>query len=158
MKRVKNPRIREAEINRETHERVMKEEKIAHEKKTIEDVYSVYKKWMHFEDTDVIDLTMAVPLTKQKKGTPVWIVIIGRSGGGKSQLIRALEKIPDTILLDDLTPNALASGAKEYISTGKSRKVDDLGSRWDGKSTFLQFLMLSYRLVLKITDQEIDLM
>lgn len=137
MIRSKNPKIREAETMKEIHTRVMNTEKKNHEKKTLQDVYDVYQKWLYFEDTDVIDLTLATALTSQKKGTPIWIIVIGRSGGGKSQLIRALAEIPNVKMLDNLTPNALASGAKEYVSKGKTRKVNDLGTEWEGKSTFV---------------------
>ena len=137
MKRAKNPKIAEAETMKEIHKRVMGEEKKKHEKKSLEEVYEVYKKWMYFESMDVIDVILATALTREKRGTPVWIIIIGRSGSGKSQLIRALERIEDTKILDDLTAQTLASGAKIHIGKGKSRPVNDLGSEWEGKDTLV---------------------
>lgn len=104
------------------------------EPKTLEDVYEVFRKWLLIYDTDQIDLLLATALTNQKKGTPVWIVFIGDSGEGKSQLIRSLCLCNNTIVKDDITSHTLASGAKQG-KTGKP--VRDLGQDLAGKSTII---------------------
>lgn len=108
----------------------LKIQELPEEPKSLEEVYSVFQKWMYIEDTDPIDLVLATALSSQKKGTPVWMILVGASSGGKSQFIRALSDIPNAMLQDDITPNTLASGAKI-----KGKKVEDLGMKLQGKST-----------------------
>jgi hypothetical protein len=95
---------------------------------TLEDVYVIFKKYLHIPDTRIIDLILAVALTIKIKGTKIWIIIVGPSGDTKTALVSSLEGIGilRVIKLDQLTRNTLASGAIDK-KTGKP--VEDLGSR-----------------------------
>ena len=110
----------------------LKIQELPEEPKSLDDVYKTFKEWMYIEDTDPIDLVLATALSSQKKGTPVWMILVGASSGGKSQFIRALSDIPNSMLQDDITPNTLASGARI-----KGKKVEDLGMKLEGKSTIV---------------------
>lgn len=72
-------------------------------------------KYQYFEDTKVIDICLAsIISTRLKLGDPVWLVIIGASSGGKSQLLRPLALTDDKFIhrIDDLTENTFLSGMK----------------------------------------------
>lgn len=72
-------------------------------------------KLLHFEDTGVIDVLMAANLaTRLELGNPIWLIIIGVSSGGKSQIIRPLATADPKFVhrVDDLTENTLISGMR----------------------------------------------
>lgn len=71
------------------------------------------QKYQYFEDTNVIDIAIAsVVATRLKIGDPVWMIIIGASSGGKSQILRPLSLTDPKFLhrVDDLTENTFLSG------------------------------------------------
>lgn len=80
-------------------------------------------KYQYFENTDVIDVALAnIISTRLKLGKPVWLVIIGASSGGKSQIIDPISMTgqggkKDYIhRVDDLTENTFLSGMGEEFS------------------------------------------
>jgi len=73
------------------------------------------QKYQYLEDTSIIDVASASQIANRLKlGDPVWLLIIGASSGGKSQILRpiALADRKFVHLVDDLTPNSFLSGAK----------------------------------------------
>ena len=91
------------------------------------------QKYQYFEDTKIIDVSLASILaTRMKLGDPVWLVIIGASSGGKSQILRPLSLTDGKFIhrVDDLTENTFLSGAK--VSKGEEnpsllKKIGDHG-------------------------------
>lgn len=87
--------------------------KLAELKKEIE-------QYQYFEDTSIIDISLAAVIaTRLQLGNPIWLIIIGASSGGKSQILRPIA-LTDTKFLhrvDDLTENTFLSGMK--LSKGK---------------------------------------
>lgn len=80
---------------------------------TLEQLKQEIQQYQYFEDTDIIDVAIAsIIATRLKLGDPIWLVIIGASSGGKSQILRPLS-LTDTKFLhriDDLTENTFLSG------------------------------------------------
>jgi len=77
-------------------------------------VYEVCQKWLNIEDLDRIDLMLAVALTSRTKGTRLWVLFVGASGDGKSELVNALDDGGlHTYLLHKLTSKTLVSGNKK---------------------------------------------
>jgi len=80
----------------------------------IKKVYEVCQKWLNIEDLDRIDLMLAVALTSRTKGTRLWVLFVGASGDGKSELVNALDDGGlHTYLLHKLTSKTLVSGNKK---------------------------------------------
>jgi len=75
---------------------------------------------LYIEDEGVIDIILASIISNSiAKTDPVWLMLVGPSSGGKSQLLRPFAVAnPDFIhRVDDLTENSLISGQKtEEIS------------------------------------------
>lgn len=70
------------------------------------------QKYQYFEDTSIIDLTLASLIaTRMNLGDPIWLVIIGASSGGKSQILRPLSLTDEKYIhrVDDLTENTFLS-------------------------------------------------
>ena len=79
---------------------------------TLEDVYKTVEKWLHIRlrDRNRIDVELATKLSEAESGEPLWIIIIGASGDWKTAFTRAFFKTPNTIVMDQITENTLASG------------------------------------------------
>lgn len=75
------------------------------------DVHRTIKKWLFISDTSIIDIILAVVLTNQKKGTPVWMFIVAQSGELKTELLRSLYNLENVIVVSDLTVKGFVSGS-----------------------------------------------
>ena len=79
---------------------------------TFADVEKVYRKWLFLDyDQDIIKIVFGTVLGNSYDGPPVWLMIVGPSGGGKTALIEGLQKADQMILVSNLTPASLASGS-----------------------------------------------
>lgn len=72
-------------------------------------------RWLHIapEDQDLIDFTLAVARSNLLSGDPLWGLIIDASGGGKTELLRALRNRPETFFLSNLSEKTLMSGYRD---------------------------------------------
>jgi hypothetical protein len=81
---------------------------------TLEDLKLEVQKYQYIEDTNIIDVTLAsIIATRLKLGDPIWLIIIGASSGGKSQILRPMSLTDGKFMhrVDDLTDNTFLSGA-----------------------------------------------
>lgn len=79
------------------------------------DLKAEVQKYQYLEDTQIIDVSLASIIgTRLKLGDKIWLVIIGASSGGKSQILRPLSLTDAKFLhrVDDLTENTFLSGMK----------------------------------------------
>ncbi|MDY6769300.1 MAG: hypothetical protein SVW02_04300, partial [Candidatus Nanohaloarchaea archaeon] len=89
---------------------------------TLADVHAVFNEWMELDDTRRIDVTLAVALSNQSPDLePLWLILIGPSGDGKTEQVRALrdpleigglEEEASTKRISEITQNTLVSGMK----------------------------------------------
>jgi len=91
---------------------------------SLNDLYTVYKKWLYLEDTKRVDVVLAVYLSKKLEGTPLWLIIVGNSGDGKTEQIMALKQCDDFHVEHSMTARTLVSG---------NPKVNDLAPELNGK-------------------------
>ncbi|MFB6199419.1 MAG: hypothetical protein ABEJ83_00950 [Candidatus Nanohaloarchaea archaeon] len=105
---------------------------------TLEDVHSAFDKWMEIEDMNRIDIMLATHLSNlNPKQPPIWIILIGPSGDGKTEQLKALrdpleDKNPeeaDTKKISEITKNTLVSGMDE--------EGVDLAPTLDGKTILI---------------------
>jgi len=124
-------------------ENLTAEEKTALElilsKPTLEILYSIYKKYLYIQDTNRIDVVLAVALSRKLEGLPLWLFIVGPSGDGKTEQIKALDDGGITTKrLDNITSRTLIQGEKS--------RENDLMPQLKDKliliSDFAQFLKL----------------
>lgn len=67
--------------------------------------------WMLLADAGIVKLLAAIIVANRfKKRDPIWAMIIGPSGGGKTELLSMLFDLPDVYPISLLTPNTLLSG------------------------------------------------
>ena len=89
-------------------------------------VKNVANRWLYLEDDTYIDVVLATVIAHGFGGDPLWLMLIGSSGSGKTEVLRALYG-PRVHHMSDLTPHALVSGLKQ--SKGDPSVLPDL----DGK-------------------------
>lgn len=96
-----------------------------------------FREYLEVPDETLIDVCMAVALhsTIQESGTPIWIVIIGPSGAGKTQIAsQPFQKWTDRIYnIDMITPRTFVTGfvkGKDLLPSlqGKLVLLKDLSS------------------------------
>jgi len=101
---------------------------------SLAEVYRVVKKWLYMTNLERVDIILATVLSLFYDGNPLWVFIIGSSGDGKTEIVRALDGLPHVRKIDQLTANTFASGKKG---------AHDLGAELDGKRTILIFIDLA---------------
>jgi hypothetical protein len=87
------------------------------------------EKYQYFEDTNIIDVSLATIIaTRLKLGDPIWLVVIGPSSGGKSQILRPLSLTDPKFIhrVDDLTESTFLSGAK---GVGEASLLNRIGPK-----------------------------
>lgn len=74
------------------------------------------QQYQYLEDTGIIDVTLAsIIANRLKLSDPVWLIIIGASSGGKSQIVRPIAMSDSKFIhkVDDVTENTFLSGVRE---------------------------------------------
>jgi len=77
----------------------------------LEEVYKVYKKYFHVEDTKRIDIVLATALSQKLPGIPIWLIIVGPSGDMKSVQLNSIRN-DDVMIMHNLTSKTLVNGYK----------------------------------------------
>lgn len=98
---------------------------------TLTELKNEIRKYQHLEDDAIIDVVLAsIIATRLKLGDPLWIVLIGASSGGKSQILRPLAMTDPKFLhrVDDLTENTFLSGMNLGKEGGQASLLSRIGS------------------------------
>jgi hypothetical protein len=84
------------------------------------------KQWFHKPDLEALEVALSVAISHYfKRDDPVWLMVLGPPGTGKSSTIMgALSSLQETYLLDDLTPTTLLSGWGAGSTKEGKRKKD----------------------------------
>jgi len=86
-----------------------------------------FKEWLHLENDTLLYTLTAAKLTHKLPGDPVWLMLIGASSGGKSEMLRALKQ-PGEINIDDLTEKTFVSGYKSKATDGEPQFATKLAN------------------------------
>ena len=97
---------------------------------SLNDVHRVVKKWLYIPSTERIDIILATAISLHNPGRPLWVFIVGNSGDGKTEIVKALDGLPHTRKIDQISANTLASGRNR-------KNACDLGAELQDKKTIL---------------------
>jgi len=75
-----------------------------------EEVYRRFTKWLHMEDTTLIDVVFGTVIANRQEGDPIWLHIVAPPGATKTEMIRALDGAPDVVYRNTLSAKSLISG------------------------------------------------
>ena len=81
------------------------------EKKSLEEVFEVFKRWLFLKNTHAIEMMLAVAISNLVDGDPLWLFLVAPPGGAKTEVLTGLTDSPDVYFTSSLTPHALISGA-----------------------------------------------
>ncbi|MEM4260848.1 MAG: hypothetical protein QXG00_06430 [Candidatus Woesearchaeota archaeon] len=93
----------------------------------LQNLYDIYRTYLHIEETDRIDIVLAIALSRKFEGIPLWLILVGPSGDMKSVQLNAIEDEENTFVLHNLTSKTLVNGYKD------KKKYPDLAPELDGK-------------------------
>lgn len=85
---------------------------------TIEQFEEAVRKWLLIEDPHILRILPYHYIANCLQGDPVWLMVNGASGGGKSELLYMFGDLERAVALSTLTPQTLVSGfpGKEDVS------------------------------------------
>lgn len=78
-------------------------------RKHLDELVDNFKKWLHIEDPGTLHTLCAVKMAHKLPGDPVWMMLIGPSSDGKSEVMGAFTQRGE-ISIDSVTPNTFVSG------------------------------------------------
>lgn len=77
---------------------------------SLERLREVFGKWLLLPDPHVLEVILAAVVANQLGGDPLWLLIVNPPSSAKTEILRALSRLPATHLLSNFTANTLLSG------------------------------------------------
>lgn len=91
----------------------------------------IYQRWLHLPDPRPALALWATYLANHFSGDPIWLMLIGASSSGKSELLRAMESMPNVYPVDSLTEASLLTGRTDskdhFVRGGLLSQIGDFG-------------------------------
>jgi hypothetical protein len=101
------------------------------QRRALEDCVATFRKWLHMPDSAALLVTLATVAANRAPGDPVWLLLIGPPGGGKTENLAPLVRLPDCHMAATLTEAALLSGTPKREAKdakgGPLREIGDFG-------------------------------
>lgn len=101
------------------------------QRRALADCVSTFREWLHMPDTGGLYVTLAAVAANRAPGDPVWLLLISPPGGGKTETLMPLARLPDVHLAATLTEAALLSGTPKKEAKdakgGLLREIGDFG-------------------------------
>lgn len=88
---------------------------------TLQELKDYYKSVFFIEDDFIIDLVLAIALGIHTNSDPVWLMIVGGSSSGKSEIIQMLDFVKYVHPVSNMTENTFLSGSPS--SNGKETSL-----------------------------------
>jgi hypothetical protein len=98
---------------------------------TLHDVHAAFAQWLELPSAELgrpyesIDVALAVITANRMEGDPLWMFLVAPPSGGKTEVLRALDDVPDVYPLSSLTAQTFASGfERKGTETSLLPKID----------------------------------
>jgi hypothetical protein len=91
---------------------------------------ATFQRHLHLPDPCAVYVTLATVAANRAEGDPLWLLLVGPPGGGKTEVVNALSGLPDVHPAATLTEAALLSGtpAKDKSATAKGGLLREIGA------------------------------
>lgn len=91
-----------------------------------------FRLWLHLPDAGALYVALATVAANRAEGDPVWLLMVAPPGGGKTEIIQPLARLPDVHPAATLTEAALLSGTPKRdrgkeAKGGLLREIGDFG-------------------------------
>lgn len=88
-----------------------------------------FQSWLHLPDPAPLLAVLAAVAANRLEGDPVWLLLVGPPGGGKSEILGSLTQLPNTHAAATLTEAALLSGTpkREHDQAAKGGLLRMIG-------------------------------
>lgn len=98
----------------------------------LDECVATFRRWLHMPDPGALLVTLATVAANRAVGDPVWLLVVGPPGGGKTETLAPLAILPDVHPAATLTEAALLSGTpKREVANGSKggllREIGDFG-------------------------------
>jgi DNA-binding transcriptional ArsR family regulator len=98
--------------------------------KNLAEVVAVFQKWLYLPRLGPLYIELGAYAANRMDGDPVWVLIIGGSGWGKTELLVSMVQLPHIHVASTLTEASLLSGtrSKERDKTAKGGLLREMGA------------------------------
>ena len=100
--------------------------------KILDGCVDTFRLWLHLPDAGALYVALATVAANRAEGDPVWLLMVAPPGGGKTEIIQPLARLPDVHPAATLTEAALLSGTPKRdrgkeAKGGLLREIGDFG-------------------------------
>lgn len=99
---------------------------------TIADVRERFSRYLYLPESEPLDAVLAALIAnRMDEGDPVWLIVVAGSSRGKTEVVMALDGLPEVRVTGQLTQAALLSGTskRERAANAKGGLLREVGER-----------------------------
>lgn len=98
---------------------------------TLEQVLATFGRWLYMPDTGEVEITLAAYRANLSGRSPIWLLVVGSPGFGKTELINTLTNLPQVHPLSVFTPASLLSGTpkRDRLEGAQGGVLRQIGER-----------------------------
>ncbi len=95
----------------------------------VDQVVKTFQKWLYLPKPEALLAVLGTIAANRLSGDPVWLMVVGPPGGGKSEILQSVLGLEDTRGVGTITERALLSGTakKEVDKDSKGGLLRELG-------------------------------
>jgi hypothetical protein len=102
------------------------------EPRTLQDVIEAFQRWLYLPDVTPLLAVLGTVAATLMPGDPVWLLLVGPPGGGKTETLQSLARLPRVHSAATLTEPGLLSGSPKRDKAGDAtggllRSIGDFG-------------------------------
>lgn len=118
--RTKKPRIKQADAQSSAGESSKRKRKRITKRSNHNDLFRLFSSQLKLENEDTLAIVLATVLAHRLPGDPLWMLLVGASGAGKTEFLTTLEDYDECVFTAEFTPHTLVSGMNSAMGVDPS--------------------------------------